>query len=270
MSTLASTRVPAQTRSVLLDLGEEAAREKSLDLPAQWNLTAFERATAIAFWRTRMVQEHVSARVFASLIAQMMKAGIRAEYQSAVGDMVTQEFRHARLCATVIHALGGEAVAPVTALPDVPTHDDVSPLEAVLRNVLSISCISETTAVAEFAFERECLWPGPIRDMQKEILADEVNHARFGWRLVDELSPQLCSSVRKSLSEYLVYALRQRFERALEQRASRAATPRLAAIGGADGEQNFELFLQTIHEVVLPGLEGCGLHARQAWASVVQ
>ena len=251
----------------ILDLRVEGnAHRVALDLAA---VTPEVRAAAIAMWRVRMVQEHVSARVFAALVPQMMKAGIAAAYQAEVADMVVQELRHGRLCAGVVVSLGGEPVAELPDLPDVPLHDDAGPLEAVLRNVISISCISETTAVAEFSNERERLAPGPLRDVQQQILADEIGHARFGWKLLEEQSQHFDRELRDRLSRYLVYALRQRVERAAPLLIAAQPPPAIAALGGIDGPAMHALFLDTMAQVVLPGLEACGLNARDAWARAV-
>ena len=248
----------------ILELRAEGrAHRIELDVAA---VTAEDRDAAIAMWRVRMVQEHVSARVFAALVPQMMKAGIAAAFQEQVAEMVVQELRHGRLCAGVVVALGGEPVAEMTSLPDVPLHEAAAPLEALLRNVIAISCISETTAVVEFSSERERLAPGPLRDVQQEILADEVGHARFGWRLLEAHAAHLDRELRDRLSTYLVAALRQRIERARPLVAARQPAPAVAALGGIDGAAMHALFLATMAQVVLPGLEACGLDARGAWA----
>jgi hypothetical protein len=248
----------------ILDLRAEAhAHRVELDLAAA---TPEARVAAIAIWRVRMVQEHVSARVFAALVPQMMKAGVAAAYLAEVADMTVQELRHGRLCAGVVLSLGGEPVVELPVLPDVPLHEDAEPLEAVLRNVISISCISETTAVAEFASERERLPPGPLRDVQQQILADEIGHARFGWKLLEEHAPHLDRELRARLGRYLVHALRQRIERAAPLLVATPPPAAIAALGGIDGPAMHALFLDTMAQVVLPGLEACGLDAREAWA----
>ena len=257
----------AHLSAPILDLRAEApAHRIELDLAAA---APGVREAAIAMWLTRMVQEHASARVFAALVPQLMKAGIAAAYQAEVADMVGQEMRHGRLCAGVVLSLGGDPVAELTSLPDVPLHEDAGPLEAVLRNVISISCISETTAVAEFSSERERLTPGPLRDLQQQILADEIGHARFGWKLLEEQAPHLDHVLRDRLSRYLVHALRQRVERAAPLLRGAPPPEAIAALGGIDGREMHELFLDTMAQVVLPGLEACGLRAREAWAAAV-
>mgnify|MGYP002863868856 CR=1 FL=1 len=128
----------------MLDLRSQAS--EVLPFGREVKLSAEDRLRAIETWKGRMVNEHVSARVFAALIPQLMRAGLDPAWQERVAVMIQDELRHARLCATMVHALGGEAIAELPPLPAVPEHPDVSPFEGVMRNILSISCLSETVA----------------------------------------------------------------------------------------------------------------------------
>ena len=220
-------------------------------------------------WKERMVSEHASARVFAALVGQMMRASVSADETHRVAEMVRQELDHARLCASVLAALGEEPVAQLPELTEVPAHPDATPLEAVLRNVISIGCCSETVAVALVATEREQAGArGPIRRVLDQILRDEIKHARFGWRLVARLAPSLSPAERASLSDYLVdvFAHQLRFHAPfLGMPCSGEAG---LAIGAPHGRSNWLVFVSTMNEIVVPGLERCGLAAAEAWRAV--
>ncbi|MBA3465406.1 MAG: ferritin-like domain-containing protein [Deltaproteobacteria bacterium] len=250
---------------ILLDL-RAAGRATGVALSGI-ELADEERASAIEEWRGRMVNEHVSARVFAQLIPQMMRAGIEPTVQAKVADMVAQELRHGRLCAGVVEALGGTATASQPELADVPMHEDADPIEGVLRNVLAISCLEETVAVALLEVNRQLSGPQPIRAVVTEILRDEVNHSKLGWQLADELLPRVDLATRDRLSEYLVPAFRQLLLRhwipdAIDLGA-RLAVP---AIGVDDARAASRLSLDVIARVIVPGLEAHGLAAREALA----
>ena len=199
-----------------------------------------------------------------------MRAGLPAEETYRVADMVRQELDHARLCAKVLVAIGAEPVADLPELADVPSHEDAtSPLEAVLRNVISIGCCSETVAVALVATERELAGPPALRRVLDQILRDEIKHSRFGWRLVSRIAPSLSSRERASLGEYLVdaFAHQVRFHAPfLEMPCARG--PGLA-LGAPHGRSNWLVFTTTMDDIVVPGLERCGLPAREAWREVV-
>ena len=225
-----------------------------------------DRRRAIATWKGRMVNEHASARVFAALIPQLMKAGLDPAWQERVAVMIQDELRHARLCATMVHALGGEAVAELPPLPDVPEHLDVSPLEGVLRNILSISCLSETVAVALIRAEHESVTPDSMQQTLGAILSDEVQHARFGWECFRTLAPQMDDAMKSRLNDYLCVAFKHLREHELHY-LPLGDTPSEDAesVGVCDGVEARELFFETVTEVIIPGLEAHGLGARKAW-----
>ncbi|HUQ06709.1 MAG TPA: ferritin-like domain-containing protein [Kofleriaceae bacterium] len=254
----------AAVTPVRLDLRAEAA---AAALPLEVaTLTAVERDAAIGTWRGRMVNEHISARVFAGMIPQMMAAGVPASSIAEVADMIAEELRHGVQCAAVVHALGGDAVAELPPLPAVPLHADAEPLEALLRNVLSIACLSETVAVALIGAERELAGPPAMQSTLTAILADEVGHARFGWRLLETLRPRLTPELRARLGDYLVAAFRHLRDHELAHLPPNPApSERAESYGVCDGNDARALFFETVHTVIIPGLEQHGLPAERAW-----
>lgn len=251
---------------VMLDLRRQAA-EQQIVLSGLGSLTYFDRGTAIETWRGRMVNEHISARVFASLVPQMMKAGLNADHISRIATMIADELRHGRQCAAMVHALGGEACAELPELPDVPAHEDATPLEALLRNVLSISCLSETVAVALIRAEQQAVAPPEMHTTLSSILADEVQHARFGWGLFRELGPSLDQATKSRLTDYLVVAFAHLREHELKHLPIDSIPSAAASeVGVCDGRDARTLFFDTVHQVIVPGLEQHGLAAKSAWA----
>lgn len=156
------------------------------------------------------------------------------------------------------------------ALAHVPTHEDASsPLEAVLRNVISIGCCSETVAVALVATERELAGPPALRRVLDQILRDEIKHSRFGWRLVSRLAPSLSARERASLGEYLVdvFAHQVRFHAPFLDMPCAGESG--LALGAPHGRSNWLVFTTTMDDIVVPGLERCGLPAKEPWREVV-
>ena len=141
-----------------------------------------------------------------------------------------------------------------------------TPIEAILRNVISVSCLSETVAVALIDSERLRAGPPALAELLKRILADEVQHARFGWRLLEELAPRLPAAMKRRLGVYLVTAFAHLREHELAHLPARPAPSRAAeAVGVCDGHEARRLFLDTVRDVIIPGLEDHGLPAAAAW-----
>ena len=113
----------------------------------------------------------------------------------------------------VVEAMGGEARAPLPELDEIPRHDDVGPLEGLLRNVISVSCLNETVSVAFLESARRVVTASTLRRVLTEILTDEVAHSRLGWQMLSSLAPRIDARMRRGLGQYLIPAFAQLFER---------------------------------------------------------
>ena len=166
----------------------EAVRRQPLSLSSLDTLAPEELSHCREHWRIHMAAEFASSRVFAALVPQIMAAGLPFEYVRDVTDMAREEVEHGLQSARVYAALGGSPMSVLPALDPVPEHEDVEPIEAVLRNVISISCCGETLAVAVLGGERERTSEEPLRVILTSILSDEIGHARFGWSMLGAMA----------------------------------------------------------------------------------
>jgi hypothetical protein len=237
--------------TALLDLRQEA-RRTPVTLDAALKLDDEARRAAITEWTARMVDEQASSRVFAGLLPQMMRAGVEPPFQAAAADAVVDELRHARLCAALVQALGGEARAPMIVSEDVPRHDGVGALEALLRNILDVACLDETVGVAVLENRYRHAHESTFRRVIAEILDDEIGHSRLGWRLLQHLEPRIDARVRERLGAYLVPA----FARLLDRHGAPAKAPADRA-----------LLTEVLNEVIVPRLEAFELPAGPALAA---
>ncbi len=226
-------------------------------------LTMDERTYAASTWRTRMVSEYVSSRVFGILSAQALRAGLSHRVVEELARMCGEEIDHARRCARVVAAFDEAAVAPLPDLPPVPMHEDVGPLEGLLRNLLSVSCCSETTAVALVGAEHEVASTPELRSELQRILADEVGHARIGWRILDDVS--LDDALRDRLGAWMVACFTHQLDYHRGSLAMGSVSDAALAVGTPDGPANFALFVATMESVTVPGLEARGIGAKRAW-----
>ena len=254
----------------ILDLRTEAAARR-VDLSGLPKLSHEERMTAIRTWRGRMLNEHLSASVWASLVPQLMRAAAPPTALSSAATAMSDELHHAELCAGVVLALGGVPSAPLPALSAVPEHEDAGPLEAVLRNVVSVGCMSETIAVSIIRAEHAELEQGPLGAVLAGILADEVSHARFGWLLLGQLLPRLDAEARARLDRYLIDAfVHQVVYEVPKLPVVPGRRAELAEAGVCDGGFARALFVDTIEGVIVPAFEKVGLKAGPAWAQARQ
>lgn len=223
-------------------------------------------ASAIRTWHGRMVNEHGSARVFEALALQLAQAGVREEDVAKCHGFAAEERQHGVLCGAVVEALGGKAHAEIAEPDAYPPHADASPLEAALRNLISISCLSETVAVALIGAERMEMPDGELRTLLTRIYADECGHCNFGWRLLSDLLPQE-PGLADRLARYLPRAFAHQEQHQLRHLPVEAHFPAAgASLGLCDGEDARALFYATVEQVIIPGLEARGLAAAKAWA----
>jgi len=222
--------------------------------------------SAIATWRGRMINEHTSATVFEGLARQLEAAGLEAELVAECAAFADEERRHGVLCGAVVEALGGEARFDRPETDEFPEHEDVPRAEAALRNIVSISCMSETVAVSLIGAERMEMSEGPLRELLTTIYADEVGHARFGWRLAGRLAKELSAEGRVRMQAYLSVAFAHLEMHELAHINPNANPPaRGADLGLCNGMDARALFFDTVTQVIVPGLEALGFDAKQAW-----
>jgi hypothetical protein len=246
---------------MLLDLREEARRHRP-DLPLVPHLVA----SAVATWRGRMVNEHGSSRVFEALADQIDAASMGAPRSAVCRGFADEERTHGVPCGAVVEALGDEARAEARGSESFPLHVAVSPLVGVLRNVLSVCCMAETVAVSLIGAERLEMPSGPLRELLTRIWADEIGHARFGWKLLAEILPDLRERDRRAVDAYLPVALRHLEQHELAHIAAHSCPPpEGAALGLCNGADARALFYATVERTIVPELTNLGLDAEQAW-----
>jgi hypothetical protein len=243
--------------------------------PVYRDLDEPRRQLAISVWRERMAGAQLSARLLAHVLERMVGAGLPPREETRVAASISQDLEHARLCAAVASALGGDArlwLPPLGALPSASTDALAAEL---LGQVLELFCLGGTVSLAHLELERRAAYSGAspaVIVVLESLLAGKVQQARMGFRLVDELLPMLGPDGREQLET----GLERGFARALVhhhqstagwlQLASAVRAPAAASRTAAQGAQlAWELAVITLDQVIVPALEARGLPARAAW-----
>ena len=208
----------------------------------------------------------MSSSVFASLADQIEALGCDRNMVTRCRQFSEEEKKHGILCGAVVEALGGEAHAATPVPPEFPSHVDVAPSEGVLRNLLSICCLSETVAVALIGADRLAMPSGALRNLLTEIYADEIGHARFGWLAVATALSACDAHARTRLGHYLRVAFAHLEAHQLAHIPASSLPPAGGeALGLCDGAHARMLFYDTVREIIVPGLTKLGLDAGNAW-----
>jgi hypothetical protein len=110
--------------------------------------------------------------------------------------------------------------------------------------------MSETVAVSLIGAERLEMPDGRLRELLTRIYADEVGHARFGWRLLEQIRASLDARERAAIEQYLPRAFAHLEAHELAHLPDRDGS----LLGLCSGKQARELLYETIDEVIRPGL----------------
>jgi len=245
---------------------------------------AMRRAAAVQ-WAGRARAEHGSIHQFTQLAHALANARVPLHLHGALARLITDEVRHAELCAELAIACWPEGRAQSPAVfdwppprapwPDPPGPDagDTALLGWAAEAITVACCLGETLsrpmleAIAVVATD-------PIAEAcARQILRDEHLHATFGWEALAYLWPRLDAPRREGVHRRLARAFAG-FE------ATTACGIPLDRIVGqeleiARGEPNLGtltdlqyamIFYATLEQEILPRLAEIGLDGARAWA----
>ncbi|MFT5355454.1 MAG: hypothetical protein ACI9KE_002673 [Polyangiales bacterium] len=266
-----SSMTSAQTRSSLRSDGRwggDATRNPAPGITEAFDdaqaLTPQERIDVASTWHMQASTEARVAGQFAvvrdALVSLNADGGLIRLATRAVDD----EHRHAALCEDVAGRYLGRVVSPYVVLPEHrPEHPGASD---ALRHVLYVvgqCCLNETFASAYLSTAQEHATSPVARWALRELLSDEVDHARIGWGFMHDLPP----AMNRLLSDWLVpiTVCNLREWRSIELPKDDA----LVAHGIPPHEATQDAITETLHGVVIPGFAHAGLDTRalERWAA---
>ncbi|MGZ3474916.1 MAG: hypothetical protein ACXWUG_11930 [Polyangiales bacterium] len=148
-----------------------------------------ERAAVVASWLGRSAAERRAADVFEVIVGAARELDLAPELRAIAERAIDDELRHAELCRVVAEAYAGvPTAAPERLTLDVPKHEGASPELRRTIWIVQQCALNETTASA---FLEACVEQAqaPIaRSALRELLSDEIDHARLGWGHLASLS----------------------------------------------------------------------------------
>jgi hypothetical protein len=238
--------------------------------PAPFDASLYDPAAvaeARGMWLSRMRAEHESVPALTALAGQLVEAGATLDVQGVVLRMALDELRHTEICGEAVRALGGEAVYEIAEPPRLPSWPGVGPEERALRNVIFGNTLVETVNTANLVDILDTMTDPYLRERTRLLLADEVQHASFGFDYLAAWGPWLAEreDVRRSLERWLRRAFVE-LERARSGgMESKSLTPDQIALGCPDPFRLTTVLCQTVEGAIIPALEGYGIDATTAW-----
>lgn len=244
------------------------------------------RRAAKQWWR-RAREEYGSIHEFTGLSRALCDARAPIDLLGALSRLITDEARHAHLCAAMAEALlpGVEPdsvfewTPPRDPWPAAPSIEDGNePLLAWAADVvLCACCIGEALSRPLFEALATVITDPIPESVVRQILRDEHLHAQFGWEALAWLRSELNDDSRAWLQERLARRLAG-FEKTcvvegikLEELANteiEVAPPGPDAppnLGYLDPKIYAMIFFSTLETEIFPRFDALGFDSARAW-----
>ena len=241
------------------------------------------RAAAIQ-WAGRARAEHGSIHQFTQLAHALANARVPLSIHGALARLVTDEVRHAELCAEMALACWPEGRSETSAVfdwppprapwSDAPAASDEVALFGWAAEAIAVACCLGETMSRPMLEAIAVVATDPLAEAcARQILRDEHLHATFGWEALAYLWPQLDAPRKAALHRRIATAFAG-FE------TTTACGIPLADVAGKEleierGEPNLGtltdlqyamIFYATLEQEIVPKLEAIGVDAKRAWA----
>src|SRR5690606_15690674 len=230
-------------------------------------LSVDARARAAQIWRTRQRFELLAAARFASLAARLAAAGAPGAVVALATRAVEDEKRHAQRCAELASHFGGPCPTAL-ALPHAPRlGPKATPKVTLLYELVAMSWITETLSTTLLGALVEHAEESTARTVMREILRDEVRHARIGWAYLSQVVPDGAHGLVAAYLPAMIAATVS--EELFDERDEPPEVQTLIGVGQLPRAMRRNLFVATLGEVVFPGLARFGIDpsAGERWLS---
>jgi len=211
--------------------------------------------------------EYGAVQLYGALTSAMALAGLPLDLITASAAICTDEARHADYAMQMARVLTGDDV-PIPIDRDsleAPWKKDVT-LEDIDAVVLHVAAISETLSCGLISACLDRATDTTTRAVFKNLVADEIHHARFGWHYLAWRAPQWSLAERQRLADRMarnVVGIERRYWRGRDAPASAAEAAR--ALGVLESEGQRSVVREMMEEEIVPALDALGLGGSHAW-----
>lgn len=244
---------------------------------------SMRRAAAVQ-WAGRARAEYGSVQQFSGLAHALCNVRAPLHWHGALARLITDEVRHAELCAAMAHTCWPEGLVrekavfawppPVMPWRSVPEVEDVDAVWAWAAEAIAVSCCIGETLSRPMLEAIAIVTTDPVAEAcTRQILRDEHLHATFGWEALGELVPRLRDADREALQRCIARALAGfQSSTACGISVAEVADSTLDIVRGADNLGTLDdlqyamIFYATLEAEVLPGFDRTGLDGARAWA----
>lgn len=252
------------------------------------------RREAAVQWAGRARAEHGSIHQFAAVAHTLAELRAPLHLLGAVARLITDEVRHAEICAQMALTLFPEALEPGvedhllrwpiphTPWPDAPplrreSGEEQLALRWAIDAILTACCLGETLSVPMLQAIATVATEPVAGAVAEQILRDEHLHARFGWEalavLMPRLDPEHLPWLHQQLARHLAgfeasTCIGVRLPDLLDDPSIsiEPGDPAHPNLGVLTHRQYAMIFYHTLEQEIFPGLQALGLDPARAWA----
>src|SRR5581483_1181499 len=223
------------------------------------------REKLAGIWTSRAVAEHESTIRFGAYARRMETFGVAPELIEGTREAAEDERRHKEICLDVARRFG--ASEPAFEAFEFWRRPDGR--EVLLSNMVATCCLMETLNAPFLALSLSVADDSAMRTAFRELLKDEVKHAKLGWayllwaRQQGEGAP-LADQLPKMFVDVSMPSF---FSASLEPDPRETE---LAHFGELSMAQRRQLFFDTVNDVIFPGLESNGIPTGPARAWIAK
>ncbi len=211
------------------------------------------RRVVAGVWAFRVGAERQARLRFARLASELRACNAIPSVVETALRAEDDELRHADLCADIASRYGhrGAFDAPDAAARIGPR--DAAQRERVLYELVAFCCVTESINTALMMVSLQRATEPIVRAAVREILADEIQHARLGWaHLAAERERGNALDIAAALPAMLAGTVR---EELFAPPDAQFLDDSLAGHGELPRAMRLEIFDRTLRDVVFPGLE---------------
>ena len=227
-------------------------------------IEALDSATRMAIantWQRRAGEELKVAAAFSVLCRELLETGADGDVLLAASRAIHDEIRHGEICRTLASRYRGEAVPwPPAVCLKMQRARGPAPAHALLH-VAEMCCANEAVSATYLDASFASATGACARAALRELLRDEVEHARFGWIYVGRALAE--GPGRAALQEHVLSIVQNIVGCWFDDSAItlRDGMP-------DDGLPSVSVMracaVTAMRDLVLPGFEGVGLDVRPA------
>ena len=223
------------------------------------------RARVGTTWALRTRAEIEATARFARMAVELAHVGASPVVVQGTADASADERRHRDLCAKLAAKWGEPDALNHEPPPNRIGRSDMDARDRLLWEMVAVCCISETMNTSLMTRCLEVVRDEEIRATLRELLEDEVRHARLGWaHLAAERAAGRGTFLRDVLPLMLEASVEPGF---LEEARPTPWTDALYDYGELPLSELVQIYRDTLNLVVFPGLDALGVDTTQgrAW-----